>query len=102
MYTVKLTSDANNDINQIVVFIHLESKERDTAVSYLDLLEASILSLEEFPERGSNPRYKTLKNQGYKFLVVKSHLIFFKVDQDNKIVTIYRVLHNKSQYQSFL
>ena len=77
MYTVKLTSDANNDINQMVVFIHLESKERDTAVSYLDLLEASILSLEEFPERGSNPRYKTLKNQGYKFSVLKSHLIFF-------------------------
>lgn len=50
----------------------------------------------------SNPRYKILNNQGYKFLVVKSHLIFYKGDQENKIVTIYRVLHNKSQYQSFL
>ena len=102
MYTVKLTSDANNDINQIIVFIHLESKDRDTAISYLDLLEKSILSLERLSERGSNPRYKILKNQGYKFLVVKSHLIFYKVDQENKIITIYRVLHNKSQYQNFL
>ena len=102
MYTVKLTSDANNDINQIVVFIHLESKDRDTAISYLDLLEESVLSLERLPERGSNPRYKILRNQGYWFLVVKSHLIFYKVDQENKIVTISRVLHNKSHYQNFL
>lgn len=102
MYTVKLASDANSDINQIIVFIHLESKDRDTAISYLDLLEESILSLEKLPERGSNPRYKILSNQGYKFLVVKSHLIFYKVNQENKIVTIYRVLHNKSQYQNFL
>jgi len=102
MYTVKLTSDANNDINQIVVFIHLESKDRNTAISYLDLLEESILSLEKLPERGSNPRYKILSNQGYKYLVVKNHLIFYKVDQENKIVTVYRVLHSKSQYQNFL
>ncbi len=102
MYTVRLTSDANNDINQIIVFIHLESKYSDAAISYLDLLEESIISLERFPERGSNPRYKILSNQGYKFLAIKSHLIFYKVDQENKIVTIYRVLHNKSQYQNFL
>lgn len=101
MYIVKLTSDANNDINQIIVFINLESKDRDTAISYLDLLEKNILSLEQFPELGSNPRYKILKNQGYKFLVVKSHLIFYKIDEEKKIVTIYRVLHNKIQYQSF-
>lgn len=102
MYKVNLTIDANNDINQIVVFINLESKDRYTAISYLDLLEESVLSLEKFPERGSNPRYKILRNQGYKFLAVKSHLIFYKIDQEKKMVTIYRVLHNKSQYQSFL
>jgi len=102
MYTIKLTSDANNDINQIVVFIHLESKDRVTAISYLGLLEGSVLSLERLPERGSNPRYKILRNQGYKFLVIKRHLIFYKVDHENKVVIIYRVLHNKSQYQNFL
>ena len=102
MYAIKLTSDANNDINQIVVFIHLESKDRVTAISYLDLLEESVLSLERLPERGANPKYKILRNQGYKFLVVKRHLIFYKVDHENKVVIIYRVLHNKSQYQNFL
>jgi toxin ParE1/3/4 len=102
MYKVELTSDASNDINQIIVFIFLESKERAIALSYLDILEESILSLEKFPERGSNPRYKVLRNQGYKFLVVKSHIIFYKVNQEHKIVTIYRVLHNKSAYQNFL
>lgn len=102
MYKVQLTSDASDDINQIVVFICLESKEKDIAISYLNLLEESVISLEKYPERGSNPKYKILRNQGYKYLVVKSHIIFYKVNLENKIVTVYRVLHQKSAYQNLL
>jgi toxin ParE1/3/4 len=102
MFKVELTSDAHHDINQIAVFICSESKDKDIALSYLDLLEEKILSLEKYPERGSNPRYKILRNQGYKYLIVKSHIIFYKVDQEKKVVTVYRVLHYKSEYQNLL
>jgi len=102
MYKVLLTSDANDDIHQIVQFIHLESKNKETVLSYLKQLEESILSLGKYPERGSNPRYKILRNQGYKYLVVKNHLVFYKVNQEDKIVTVYRVLHQKSTYHNLL
>ena len=102
MYQVILSSDANNDINQIVVFIVSESGSTITALNYLDKLESSILSLNKYPERGSNPRYKILRNQGYKFIVVEKHLVFYKIKEDSKTVIIYRVLHHKSSYQNFL
>ncbi len=102
MYKVILSTDANNDINQIVVFIASESGSTRTALNYLDKLESTILSLNKYPERGSNPRYKILRNQGYKFIVVENHLVFYKIKEDNKTVVIYRVLHHKSSYQNFL
>lgn len=102
MHKIILSNDAYSDLNQIIVFINLDSKSREIAIKYLDFLEEAILSLENFPERGTNPKYKILRNQGYKFLVVKSHLIFYKIDQENKTVRIYRILHNKASYQTLL
>lgn len=102
MYQVILSNDANNDINQIVLFIASESGSKKVALNYLDKLQDSILALNKFPERGSNPRYKILRNQGYKFIVVETHLVFYKIKEENKTVIIYRVLHQKSSYQNFL
>lgn len=102
MYQVILSNDANNDINQIVLFIATESGSKKVARDYLDKLQDTILSLNKFPERGSNPRYKILRNQGYKFIVVETHLVFYKIKEENKTVIIYRVLHQKSSYQNFL
>lgn len=102
MYNVILSNDANNDINQIVIFIRTESGSLKVARKYFDKLETAILSLNKFPERGSNPRYKILRNQGFKFIVVESHLVFYKINEVNKNVIVYRVLHNKSAYQNFL
>lgn len=102
MYNVILTNDANNDINQIIVFIATESRSKKVAVEYLNKLETAILSLNKFPERGSNPRYKILRNQGFKFIVIEQHLIFYKIKEENKTIIVYRVLHQKSSYQNFL
>lgn len=102
MYQVILTLDAERDIYQDVLYIRHESGSKETAQKYLDILETAILSLAEFPERGANPRHKILRGQRYRFLVAASHLVFYKVNQEKHEVIIYRVLHNKSSYQSFL
>ncbi|MFA5719756.1 MAG: type II toxin-antitoxin system RelE/ParE family toxin [Acholeplasmataceae bacterium] len=102
MDKIVLSSDAYSDINQIVVFITLESKSKEIAISYLDKLETAILSLGMFPQRGSNPRYKILKNQGFKFLIVENHLVFYKINEEKKLVIVYRIVHQKNSYHNFL
>lgn len=102
MYKLVLSNDAHNDLHQIIVFIASETKSNEVALTYLDKLEKAILTLEEFPLRGTNPRYKILRNQGFKFLFVERHLVFYKVNKEKNIVTVYRVLHQKSSYQNFL
>ncbi len=102
MYKVILTNDAHNDLHQIIIFIAAEAQSKDVALTYLDKLEKTISTLEEFPMRGTNPRYKILRNQSYKFLLVERHIVFYKVHEEKNLVIIYRILRQKSSYQNFL
>lgn len=102
MYKVLLTNDAHNDLYQIIVFIASETQSNEVALTYLKKLEKAILALEKFPMRGTNPRYKILRNQGFKFLLVERHIIFYKVSEEKNTVVVYRILHQKSSYQNFI
>ena len=44
------------------------------------------------PYIGTEPRYPVLKRQGYKILILKKDLVFYKIDEVNKKVIIYEVV----------
>ena len=102
MYHVNLTESARNDMFQIASFIMTDSGFKETALEYIQKLEVGILSLKNYPERGSIPRYKILRLQGYRILMIESHLVFYKINDQNKKVIVYRILHQKSAYFNFL
>jgi plasmid stabilization system protein ParE len=52
-----------------------------------------IEELEAFPELGMVPRYRSLRLQGYRFLVVEKHYVFYKIF--NNVPTIIRIIHQK-------
>lgn len=97
-----MTLSAQNDLSNITSFIFLDSGDKDQALDYLSKIEKTILSLKQFPNRGSIPRYRLLVLQGYRFLVVESHLIFYKINEVSKEVIVYRILHSKQSYHRFL
>jgi toxin ParE1/3/4 len=102
MYQVNLTESARNDLFQIASFITSDSGSKETALGYIEKLELGILSLEDYPERGSVPKYKLLRLQGYRILIIESHLVFYKISDQHKVVIVYRILHQKSAYFNFL
>jgi toxin ParE1/3/4 len=102
MYHVSLTESARNDLFQIASFITADSGYKETATEYIGKLEVGILSLKDYPERGSIPRYKLLRLQGFRILIIESHLVFYKIIDQNKAVIVYRILHQKSSYFNFL
>jgi len=102
MYHVNLTESARNDMFQIASFIMTDSGFREAALEYITKLEVCILSLKNYPERGSIPRYKILRLQGYRILMIGNHLVFYKTNEQNNIVIVYRILHQKTAYFNFL
>ncbi len=40
-------------------------------------------------------KYRILKKQGYRVLIVERHLVFYKVNEAEKVVIIYAVVYGR-------
>ena len=100
-YKVLRTDTADALIRNIVLYI-AENFGNETALSRLEDLERSILKLAENPYIGTDPRYTVLKRQGYKVLILEKDLVFFKIDENKKEVTVYAVVDQRQDYLSII
>ncbi len=100
-YKVYRTDTADAMIRNIVLYI-AENFGNEIALNKLDDLERSILKLEDNPYIGTEPRYTVLKRQGYKVLVLEKDLVFYKIDENRKSVTVYAVVDQRQDYLSII
>ena len=68
----------------------------------LDKLEAEILLLADNPRLGEVPRYPFLKRRGYRVLILEKDLVFYKIDDEQKVITVYAVFDQRQDYLSIL
>lgn len=100
-YKVERTDTADSLIRKIVLGI-AENFGSDVALEKLDYLEESIMNLGDNPYIGVQPRYNVLKRQGYLVLILEKDLVFYKVDDDKKVVTVYAVVDQRQDYLSII
>jgi toxin ParE1/3/4 len=100
-FKVYRTDTADALIRNIVLYV-AENFGNDVALNKLDDLEKNILKLEENPYIGTEPRYTVLKRQGYKVLILEKDLVFYKIDENRKVVTVYAVVDQRQDYLSII
>lgn len=100
-YRVERTDTADSLIRKIVLFI-AENFGNDVALEKLDYLEESIMNLGDNPYLGVEPRYNVLKRQGYLVLILEKDLVFYKVDDIKRVVTVYAVVDQRQDYLSII
>ena len=101
-YKIIRTDKADEQLREIIFYIADDSGSVDIALNYLDKIEAAIRCLEEFPMSGSIPRYSILRKQSYRVLIIERHLVFYKVNEDEKIVTIYAIVDSRREYKNLI
>lgn len=101
-YKIIRTEKADEQLREIIFYIADDSGSIDIALNYLEKIEKAIKRLEDFPMSGSVPRYSILRKQGYKVLIVERHLVFYKVNSNDYIVTIYAVVDGRQEYRNLL
>lgn len=101
-YKIIRTDKADEQLREIIFYIADDSGSIDIALNYLDKIETAIKYLEDFPMSGSIPRYSILRKQGYRVLIVERHLVFYKINEDDKIVTIYAVVDSRQEYKNMI
>lgn len=102
MYKILRTDRAEDQLRDIIYYIADDSENIDTALRYLDKIETSINRLKRFPNSGSIPRYSILRKQGNKVIIVERHLVFFKVNEEDKIVVIYAIVDGRREYKNLI
>lgn len=98
MYKILRTDKAADQLTSLLLYIAESSGSTETALAYLDMLEGEIMKLAPTPHMGSYPRYSILRKQGYRVLIVRRQLIFYKVDDSAKTVTIHAVVDARQHY----
>ena len=92
--SVRILRRAQRDLVEIQRYV---KRDRPVAaVRLMDRLLDAIESLERLPDRGGVPRDERIASLGYRVLVERDYLVFYKVLPSQ--VRIYRVLHGRRKY----
>mgnify|MGYP002517628982 CR=1 FL=1 len=101
-YKILRTDKAEEQLREIIFYIADDSGDVNIALNYLDKIEVSINRLQEFPWSGSVPRYSILKKQGYRVIIVERHLVFYKVNEADRLVIIYAIVDGRREYRNLI
>ena len=96
-YGVIRTDTADALIREIILYI-AENFGNSVALKKLGELEEAILSLGDNPYIGTTPKYNVLKRQGYMVLILEKNLVFYKINEEKKMVTVYSVFEQRQNY----
>lgn len=100
-YTVIRTDTADAFIHKIILDI-AEKFGAEVALEKLDKLEEQIMLLADDPHIGTNPRYMILRRQGFKVLITEKNLVFYKINEKQKVVTVYAVVDQRQDYLNII
>ncbi|MFW5992077.1 MAG: type II toxin-antitoxin system RelE/ParE family toxin [Halanaerobiaceae bacterium] len=93
-YNIKLLETAVDDLDEIILYIASENK--NAAFTLKDEIINKINELKKFPKFGRFVPEKQMREKGYRMLLVKSYLIFYRILGDD--IYIYRILHGPRDY----
>ena len=100
-YDIIRTDTADAGIRSIILYV-ANNFGNDVALEKLDYIEESINALSTNPHIGTTPVYPVLRRQGYKVLILKKDLVFYKVNDEKKQVIIYAVVDQRQDYLNII
>ena len=97
MYKVVYLPTARRQPEEAVVYIAEELCSPDAAAALLDAVDEAVRSLMKMPYRYAiYPTLYTMKHE-VRFIPVKNYNVHYVVDEANKAVEIWRVLHQRKR-----
>ena len=93
-YDVRFLQEALDDLEEIVLYI--AQNNRTAAMRMHDEIIKKANDLSVFPKRGRSVPNEKMRKAGYRMLIVKPYIMFYRVI--NRNVFIYRVIHGASNY----
>lgn len=101
-YEIKITEDAAEDLDEIVGYITNVLKNPIAANNFLTEIEENYSVLSSAPESFAYCNDQRLRMLGYRKIPVKNYIVFYKTDNDAKIVYIMRIIYGRREYTKLI
>jgi len=102
MYSINITDIAEEDILNTVKYIADVLKAPTAANNLLDEIEKHEEILENNPNIYPFVPDEYLAQKGLKFTVIKNYLLFYTINEDEKVVTVIRFLYGRRDWKNIL
>ena len=101
-YKLRISVDANTDIDDIVSYLSYDLKNAQAADAFLDDVEASYHRLVDNPFIYAKCDDHLLQRRGYRKIAIKNYLVLFRIDEENQMVYIVRIVYGGRSYANML
>ena len=101
-YRVDVSEPAENDLGDIVRYIASQLSAPISALHMMELLQEAMAGLSDMPQRYPFVTDEYLSQMGYRKLTVKSYVVFFSIDDKNKVVDVERILYGRRDWLRIL
>ena len=102
IFQIRIMKPAQTDIREIHRYISDELHNPSAAARRISLIDKAIQSLKQNPARFPLVKDRYLASIGFRMTIVKSHLVFFTINEDESIVSIMRVLYARRDWVRLL
>ena len=97
-YRVDVSESAENDLRDIVRYIASQLSAPVSALHMMELFEEAMAGLSDLPQRCPLVVDDRLSQMGYRKLIVENYVVFFSIDEKNKVVDVERILYGRRNW----
>lgn len=102
MYQLEFLPAALEDMSEIIRYISHDLDNKTAAIKLSEKFVSSAEKLKDFPY--AHPVYQPIRplEKEYRKCVVKNYLMFYTVDEADKVITVSRVIYGKRDTEKML
>ena len=101
-YDIKLSNQAKEDYKSIIRYIKYKLLESNIAERYAELIKNEINTLKYNPQKFAIINHDTIKQYKFRKLIIKNYIAFYRINEDEKIVNVERILYGGTDWKNKL
>ncbi|MET1248973.1 type II toxin-antitoxin system RelE/ParE family toxin [Sporolactobacillus sp. STCC-11] len=101
-YNLIMSISAVNDLQEISRYIAKELQEPETAQKLVAKIKRTVMSLSEMPTRYPCVTDQYLASRGIRRIVVDHYLVFYLIHEEDRVVSIIRILYSKRNWEHLI
>ena len=95
LYKIIVTPDAAANLAELRYYIANILMAPDAALRHIRLIRTEIAKLKQFPARIAPVHEDPWHSRGIRFLIVKNFYVYYRIDENAKMVFILNVVYSK-------